>query len=221
MKQALTRVFALFMVLVSARATAQPLTGIKNIPGDYPALLNAFQWLNSQGVGAGGVTLNVLTGNPQTAPAGGYIIGNAAGLLNSAAAMRQVIIQGNGNTITASASQTAGSTEDAVFKIIEADWITITNCVIRENPANVITEVTTNRMTEFGIGQFYFSATNGSQNKSFINNDISLERTYRNSFGIFSTAQSPLGNLGGAIGASTAAGSHSNTKVYGNSIRWI
>lgn len=50
------------------------LTGIKNIPGDYVDLASAISDLNASGVGSGGVTLNLLPGNPQLAIAGGYLI---------------------------------------------------------------------------------------------------------------------------------------------------
>jgi hypothetical protein len=65
----------LFLVvgLFGASAQAQ-LTGTRNIPGDYADLALAIADLNTVGVGAGGVTLNLVAANPQTAPAGGYAI---------------------------------------------------------------------------------------------------------------------------------------------------
>src|SRR4051812_41142911 len=107
-------------------ASAQ-LSGTKNIPGDYATLAAAITDLNAQGVGAGGVTLNLAAGNPETAPAGGYVIGGAGSLvLTSTSGSSAIIIQGNANTITASGVLTAGALNDAIFKLIGADWVTIT-----------------------------------------------------------------------------------------------
>ena len=84
-------------------ASAQTLAGTLNIPGDYATLADAITDLNAQGVGAGGVTLNLVAGNPQTAPAGGYVIGGTGSLvLTTTNSSDPVTIQGNGNTITAS-----------------------------------------------------------------------------------------------------------------------
>src|SRR5256885_11239295 len=92
-------IFAAF--LFSSNAIAQ-LTGVKNIPGDYADLAAAVTDLNAQGVGAGGVTLNVLAGNPQTVPAGGYVIGNTgSAVLTTPSSSNPIVIQGNSNTITA------------------------------------------------------------------------------------------------------------------------
>ena len=66
----LTLTTALLLAL-PARAV---LSGTKNIPGDYATLALATTDLNAQGVDTGGVTLNVLTGNPETAPAGTAVV---------------------------------------------------------------------------------------------------------------------------------------------------
>ena len=51
--------------------------GTKNIPVDYATLALAIDSLNLQGVAPGGVTLNLLAGNPQTAPVGGIVLQQA------------------------------------------------------------------------------------------------------------------------------------------------
>ena len=58
-----------FVMLAFAISASAQLMGTKNIPGDYADLAAAITDLNTQGVGAGGVTFNLVAGNPQTAPA--------------------------------------------------------------------------------------------------------------------------------------------------------
>ena len=121
-------------MLLSSVASAQ-LMGTKNIPGDYADLATAITDLNTQGVGSGGVTLNLIASNPQTAPAGGYVIGGAGSLvLTTASAANPIIIQGNANTITAPTPQASGNLNDAIFKLIGADFVTITGFTMLENP---------------------------------------------------------------------------------------
>ena len=203
--------FLLLAVLSSFFVNAQ-LTGTKNIPGDYADLAAAITDLNTQGVGAGGVTLNLIAGNPQTAPVGGYSI-TASGALAD-----QIIITGNGNTITASAALTAGALNDAIFKIIGGDYITIQGFTMLENAANTTTTAASNNMTEWGVALLYASTTNGAQNITIQNNNIDLNRTYQNTFGIYSNSTHSATTVTTSATATTAAGGNSGLKVYNNSI---
>jgi hypothetical protein len=209
-------------VIISLNVNAQ-LTGIKNIPGDYATLALAINDMNAQGVGAGGVTLNLLSGNPETAPAGGYVIGDAGSVvLTTANAGNQVIIEGNGNIITAAAAPVAGSKTDAVFKIIGADYITVQNFSIQENAANTTGgAIAVQQMTEFGIAIFAVSTTDGAQNNTIKNNTITLSSAtaYQNAIGIFSTSASSSTN--GVQAAASVAGTNSNNKFYGNTISGV
>src|SRR6478672_4317667 len=107
----------LFMMTTFSVSLKAQLTGTKNIPGDYATLALAITDLNTQGVGAGGVVINLLAANTETAPAGGYVI-SATGT-----AANQITIQGNANIITASGALTAGALNDAIFKIVGGDYI--------------------------------------------------------------------------------------------------
>ncbi|MBK9225472.1 MAG: hypothetical protein IPL67_00020 [Ignavibacteria bacterium] len=209
--------YCLFAVTI--KASAAPLTGTKNIPGDYATLSLAITDLNTQGVGAGGVIINLLSGNPETAPSGGYVIGGVGSLvLTTTSALNPVIVTGNGNTITAASNQTAGRLSDGIFKLIGADFITVSGFVMMENAANTITADGTNNMTEWGVALLYVTTTNGAQNNVIQNNTITLNRAYQNTYGIYSSsthsATSPTVNASSL----TAAGSNSNLKVYGNTI---
>ena len=195
------------------------LSGTKNIPGDYATLAEAITALNTSGVGAGGVTLNLLSGNPQTAPAGGYVIGGSGSLvLTTTSSAKQVIVRGNGNTITAPAPQMSGNLNDAIFKIIGGDFITITGFAMTENSANTIAAAGTNNMTEFGVALFYASTTNGAQNCTIQNNTITLNRTYQNTFGIYSNVRHSATAVTTAADIASSSGSNSNLLVYGNTI---
>ena len=49
-------------------------SGIKYIPGNYLTIAAAIADLNTNGVGAGGVTINITGGATETAPSTGYIL---------------------------------------------------------------------------------------------------------------------------------------------------
>ncbi|MBK9290016.1 MAG: hypothetical protein IPM52_00035 [Bacteroidetes bacterium] len=220
-----TLLFLMLWLWITAALNAQPLTGTKNIPGDYATLAAAIADLNANGVGTGGVTLNLLAGNPQTAPAGsgttggGYIIGGTgSALLTTTASDKQVIIQGNGNTITATSSLVTGQLNDAIFKIIGADWITITGFVMEENSANTTTTASSNNMTEWGVAVLYVSTTDNCQNITISNNTIDLNRTYQNTFGIYVNAtHSNTAPTTSATATGTNGGNH-NLVIKSNNI---
>lgn len=200
----------LFVTFFSANnASSQPLSGTYAIPGAYPTLDAAIIDLNTQGV-SGPVTLS-LTSN-ETAPAGGYVI------TASGTAVNTITIQGNGNTITAFGGQTAGLLTDAIFKLVGADYITITSFTLTENAANTTTAVATNNMTEWGVALLYASTTDGAQNNTIQGNTISLNRTYANTWGIYSNVRHSATSATTLADITAATGANSGNKVYGNTI---
>lgn len=212
-----------FTCIFLATASSGQLTGIKNIPGDYVSLATAITDLNNVGAGSGGVIFNVIAGNPQTAPAGGYVIGNTGSAILSGAGVtsstKTVTIQGNGNTITAFSPQAAGNGNDAIIKLIGADWITITGFTLQENSGNaVFTPATSNNMTEWAIGLFHVTSSDGAQHNTIQGNTITMERLYRNSFGIYSNARHTMEVIDVQEEISSAAGANSGNKIYGNTI---
>jgi uncharacterized membrane protein YccF (DUF307 family) len=205
--------FALLFIMTAFTSSLKAqLIGTKNIPGDYASLALAITDLNTQGVGAGGVTINVIAGNPETAPAGGYSI-TANGTLAD-----QITIQGNANIITASASLTAGALNDAIFKIIGGDYITISGFDMQENAANTTTTAASNNMTEFGVALFYATATNGAQNITIQTNTITLNRIYQNTFGIYANSMHNATAIATTASATGANGGSHNLKIYSNTI---
>ena len=206
--------FALLLAtsLFSNQAAAQ-LTGTRNIPGDYAELAAAITDLNAQGVGAGGVILNVIAANPQTAPTGGYRIATA-----TSSVANPVTVQGNGNTVTASAAHTVGALNDAVFKIVGSDNVTITGFTLLENPANTLTGAATNTMTEWGIALLYAEVTDGAQNATIQGNTIDLSRTYQNTFGIYSNSTHSEASISTGATATGPGGGNSGLRVLSNVI---
>ena len=193
---------ALAVGLIGA-AQAQ-VTGTINIPGTYPDLAAAITDVNAVGVGAGGATLNLLAGNAQTAPAGGYSITTP-----TTSAANPLAIVGNSNTVTANATLTAGALNDAIFKIIGSDNVTLSGFTMNENAANITTAAATNNMTEFGVALFYTSATDNSQNITLQNNVIALNRNYQNTFGIYANATHTASAVTTSASATGAAGGNS------------
>ncbi len=211
------------MMLVAAFALAgisnAQLTGTKNIPGDYATLASAIADLNTQGVGAGGVVVNLVAGNPQTAPAGGYVIGGTGSLvLTTASNSNPISIVGNGNTITAPTPQATGALNDAIFKLIGADWTTINGFTMLENPANTTTTAASNNMTEWGVALLYVTTTDGARNNTIENNTIDLDRAYQNTFGIYSNSTHSATAVTTSATATGPNGGNDNLKIHGNTI---
>ncbi len=181
----------------------------------YTSLANAITALNSITAISGPVTITLNAANPQTAPSGGYIINFTAATTN----INRVIINGSNNTITAFSPQTAGATADALFKIVGADNVTLSNFVLRENPANTTTTLASNNMTEWGVALLCRSTTDGTQFNIILNNTISLNKNYSNTFGIYSNTRhsSTVPTVAVNIINNTTAPNHGN-KVYGNTI---
>jgi hypothetical protein len=201
-------VFTLFLFTNIAQAQVTT-NGGSGLAATYSDLASAITALN-----AATITSPVeitLTGS-ETSPAGGYSI------LATGTATNTILIKGTGATITAPTTHVVGSLIDGFFKIIGGDYITIEGFTLTENAANTVTAAATNTMTEFGIALFYASVTNGAQYNTILNNTITLKRIYQNSFGIYSTTRHSSTIITTTADASSAAGSNSFNKVYGNNI---
>ncbi len=203
--------FCLFFASMSlAQVTTNSGSGLA---ATYPDLASAISALNAATI-TSPVTIT-LAGN-ETAPVGGYTITAQGTGVNT------IIISGSSSTITAFTPQVSGSLNDAIFKLVGADFVTIQNFTMQENGSNTTTAVATNNMTEFGIALLYASLTNGSQNNTIQNNTISLNRTSLNTFGVYSnTRHAPNAILNGTTvtaEVTTSNGANSFNKVYTNSI---
>ncbi|MBK7934617.1 MAG: hypothetical protein IPK01_14330 [Acidobacteria bacterium] len=122
-------------------------------------------------------------------------------------------------TITAFTPQASGILHDAIFEIVEGDYITINGFTMLEDPANTTTAAGTNNMTEWGVALLYATTTNGAQNNTISNNTIDLNRTYQNTFGIYSNSTHTATTVTTSATATTAAGGNSGLKVTGTVLR--
>ncbi|MCS6821224.1 MAG: choice-of-anchor D domain-containing protein [Microscillaceae bacterium] len=202
-------------LFVGGQVKAQ-VSGIKTLPGDY-ASFNAFvNDINTNGIGPGGVTLNIAAGYTETAPAGGFVI-TATGTANG-----PIIIQKSGSganpTFTAPNPQPSGSLNDGIIKIHGGDFITIRELTLLENAANTITAATTNNMTEWGIALLYATTTNGCQNITIDGCTITLNRTYPNTWGIYANSTHSPTAVGTVASATGATGGNNNLTIIRNNI---
>ena len=216
-----TKIFTgLLILLANAGAYAQvtvinPANTTPGLAATYADLAAAITDLNIQTDITGPVVITLDAANPQTAPAGGYVI-NAS--LPGASAINTVTINGSNNLITAPTNHTVGALTDAFFKIIGSDFIILQNFNMQENAANTITTAASNNMTEFGVALFYLTTTNGAQNCTIQNNSITLNKIYQNTFGIYSNSGHSATNVSAGVPATTATGGNSGLKIYGNTI---
>ncbi|MBU6341380.1 MAG: hypothetical protein KGS48_07800, partial [Bacteroidetes bacterium] len=118
---ALMVVFA-FLTAGLSRVQAQ-LTGTKTIPGTYATLTAAITDLNTQGVGAGGVTFNIAAGYTET-------LSGRLDITATGTAANPIIFQKNGagaNPVLTSYTGIATATSaamDGMIALIGSDYVT-------------------------------------------------------------------------------------------------
>jgi hypothetical protein len=210
------KMMAQVVTTVTAPAGVLPAGVFSGSP--YSSLALAIAALNNvTTVGGGTITLTCAAGT-ETTPVGGYSVTFTA----TTSATDNVVITGAGVTLTAFTPQAVGIKNDAFFKIIGCDFVTIQGFTMNENAANTTAAVATNNMTEWGVGLFASSTTNGAQNNIIQNNTINLSNAttkYQNAIGVFSSTASSVSN--GAQAAASIAGTNSNNKFYGNTITGV
>lgn len=122
--------------IVNAQVTVtNPANTTPGLASTYTTLALAIADLNLQTAISGPVIITLNAGNPQTCPSGGYSI---TAILAGASATNKVTIDGSSNTVTAPVpAGTVGNLNDAIFKFIGSDFMTLQNFVMNENGANV------------------------------------------------------------------------------------
>ncbi|MBL7773676.1 MAG: fibronectin type III domain-containing protein [Chitinophagaceae bacterium] len=196
-------------VSTTVTMSASPIAG-----SPFASLADAITAVNGLTI-TGPVVVTASAGS-ETNPAGGYSITATGSSTNT------ITIQGagSGSTIITAPNPagTAGALTDAIFKIIGGDYITISGFGMNENAANTTTAAATNNMVEWGVALLYASTTNGAQNCTIQNNAITLNRTYQNTFGIYSNSTHSTTSVTTSATATTSAGGNSGLKIYSNTI---
>ena len=220
-----------YLVLVTALLLgtitfAQPLTGTRTIPGNFASIAAAVSALNTNGVGTGGVIINVAAGHTETLTAA--IIMTATGT-----AANPIIFQKNGvganPVITAfSGSKLAGSIDsvDVMWAFEGSDYITINGINLAEAFANT----TPTTQMEVGLGFYKANGDNGCNNNTIQNATITLNRDNSTA-----SAAGPRQNAAGSVAiefvnaartslstatvVTSVAGASSNNRIWGNTIQ--
>jgi hypothetical protein len=212
------------MLFFSVTSLKAQLTGTKTIPADYASIAAFVTDVNTLGVGAGGVTLNIPAGYSETAPILGFQMtatgtaGNPIIIQKSGVGINPLITSYTGGTGTP-----GSAVQDGIFALIGSDYVTIDGIDLVENAAN-----STNPSTmEYGYGLFKASATNGCQNNiikncvitlSNINNATGTAPAFDGSRGI-NVANSLVTTQTTALTVTAASGSNSNNSFTGNTIK--
>jgi hypothetical protein len=185
--------------------------GGSGLASTYLSLVDAITALNTATISSP-VIITLDAANPQTAPTGGYTITASGSITNT------ILIQGSSNTITTPSPQVSGQLYDAIFKIIGGDFITIEGFTMQENVANTTTTPATNNMTEWGVALLYSSTTDGAQHNTISDCIISLNRTYTNTFGIYSNSTHAATTPTLSVTATTLSGGNSGLTIDNNTI---
>ncbi|MDH4472963.1 MAG: GEVED domain-containing protein [Fluviicola sp.] len=213
----------LFSFILVASGLKAQLTGIKTIPADYASIALFVTDVNTQGVGAGGVTLNVPAGYTETST--GVISLTATGTITN-----PIIIQKFGaganpviTSYTGGTGTPATVLQDGIFALIGSDYVLIDGIDLTENAAN-----TTNPSTmEYGFGLFKASATDGCQFNAIRNCVVTLNRVnnasgtapaFDGSRGI-NVVNSLITTQTTAVTVTAATGSNSNNIFYSNTLQ--
>lgn len=214
----------LFLAFGSYKTMAQALTGTKTVCSsgcDYTTLALAVADLNTNGVGAGGVVFNISAGHTETLSARLNIA--ATGTVSNT-----IVFQKSGvgaNPTLTSFIGTATSTSvapDGMVSITGGDYITIDGINLTESGANT----TATTVMEYGYGLFVASATDGAQNNTIKNCNITLNRVQSTAWTVGNVGSEGIaahhttpGAATTAVVPSAASGSHSNNKFYANTIQ--
>nr|WP_170172561.1 T9SS type A sorting domain-containing protein [Hymenobacter rigui] len=182
---------------------------MKTLPGDYPTLAAAITDLNTNGVPAGGFTLNIAAGYTETAvnltlTATGTSA-NPIVFQKSGSGANPLLTAGVGTSTTVSPATT-----DAVIRLSGSDYVTFNGIDIAESSTNT----TAATQMEFGYAFYRASATDGCQNNTIRNCVVTLNKTNTATIGIAGLSYTTANTT--AVAATSTAGANSGNKVYGN-----
>jgi hypothetical protein len=183
-----------------------PLTGIKYIPGDYASIPLAIADLNSLGVGTGGVTFKVAAGHVDTAA---NLIINTTGT-----STKPIVFEKNGTGANPVVVAAPGiGLLDGIIILNGADNITFNGIDLMENSLN--TNDTT-RM-EWGYALLKVDGTDGSQENTIKNCNITLNKINVNSKGIYSANHTTTSTT--SLTVTAFSGTNSENMINGNMVK--
>ena len=211
----------LFLIAIAISSLSfAALTGTKTIPGDYASVALAITDLNTQGVGAGGVTFNVAAGYTETltAPLSITATGTSAD---------QVIFQKSGSganpliTAYVGISTPGSAIQDGLWNLVGSDYVTIDGIDLYDpnstNPATM----------EYGYAMFKASVTDGCHYNTIKNCVVTLSRV-NNATGTapavdgsraINVMNSLVSTQTTAVTPTSAAGTNSYNKFYSNTLQ--
>jgi len=212
----------LIALLFSGTAFAQ-LSGIKYIvsgvstPDTFPSFFAAISALNTQGVGTGGVTFRVPTGqlfvenpNPPPITATGTA-SNPITFVKWGVGANPIVRPGVAGTLTVTAVTGTTSNGDAIIKIVGGDYITFDGIDLQDNPGFS----GTGPSFDYGYMLVRASGTDACQNVTIRNCRIVLKRTTTWSAGIYAAL---LDNAGAVPTVTATSGRAENIYIYNNVI---
>ena len=203
---------SLFLLILAAlfsqMSFAIPLSGPYNIPGTlptgYPTIKAAIADLNALGV-SGSVTFNVAAGYTETFTSlTDGLVTTTTGSLASPIVFQK---SGTGANPVITGYTPAPSGSDYIICIAGTDYITFNGIDVSE-PTGAV---------EWGYAVLKGSATNGSQNVTIKNCNITLNKATTATVGIYSNNFTPY-DLYTQLTITDIAGTNSNNKFYGNTI---
>lgn len=208
----LTRLAFISCVLLVSPQLFGQLTGIKNIPGDYPNVTAAVADVNFLGVGTGGVTFNIAAGFTENTSA--QITLTATGTATnpiifqkSGAGANPVISRSDAGLLGTSI---LGGQGDAVFLLSGSDFVTINGIDIQATSSAI----------EYGIMTDKPNASDGCKNITIQNCVITLTKgTSGFVIGLYiSNGPSATSVATGQV-LTSSAGANENITIIGNTIQ--
>ncbi|NVO19240.1 MAG: fibronectin type III domain-containing protein [Bacteroidetes bacterium] len=216
--------FLLFLIAlaISSMSFATPLTGTKTVGAgqDYATLALAIADLNLNGVGANGVTFNVVAGHTETLTA-------PLSITATGTASDQIVFQKFGSganpLITAYVGTNTPGTavQDGMWNLVGSDYVTIDGIDLYDpnttNPATM----------EYGYAMFKVDGTNGCQYNTIKNCVVTLSRN-NNASGTapavdgsraINVMNSTVAAQTTVITPTTAGGTNSYNKFYTNTLQ--
>jgi len=180
-----------------------------NLASSYASLSSAITAMNGVTAMSGPVVFNLLAGGTETAPAGGYILGNAT--LNAVTSATNTItflkFGAGANPLITAFTPGTSATVDGIWKIQGTDYVTINGISLQENASNT----TSAMQMEWGFAIVKLSATDGTQNINITNCSVTLNKANTASVGIY--GGNHIATSTTALTIASATGINSNIKI--------